>query len=90
MIIWSTSQENTIISCTKDAQEVLDLCLLKLQVTKINDIFLYFLLVNEMIKAMIYNASMPDDLKPLTRDPYPKGKGSQDAQRSLRLCNEML
>jgi hypothetical protein len=74
MIIWSTSQENTIISCTKDAQEVLDLCLLKLQVTKINDIFLYFLLVNEMIKAMIYNASMPGDQNHSKEIPTQRGK----------------
>jgi len=46
---------------------------------------------------MIYNSSMLGDLKPLTRDPYPKGKGAKmlndpwgyamqcyDAMRDLR------
>ena len=45
-----------------------------LQNKKVNDIFLCFWLVNKMIKAMIYNTSMPGDLKPLTRRSHPKGK----------------
>ena len=40
---------------------MLDLWLLKLQVTNVNDIFLYFWVSKQMIKAMIYNASMPGD-----------------------------
>ena len=74
IIMWSSYQENTISSCTMDALELLDLCLLRLQNKMLDDIFLCFWLVDKIRKAMIYNSSMPGDLKPLTRDPYPKGK----------------